>query len=50
MSPNARGGGVAGSQPMRTAAVHITLHGAKQNFGDLTPYLTYAYNKYHKNQ
>ncbi len=33
------GGGVAGSQPMRTA-VHITWHGAQINFGDLTPYLT----------
>ncbi len=36
-----RGGGVAGPQPMRTA-VHITWHGAQINFGDLTPYLTYA--------
>ncbi len=33
--------GVAGSQPMNTA-VHITWHGAQINFGDLTPYLTYA--------
>ncbi len=33
-----RGGGVVGSQPMRTA-VHITWHGAQINFGDLTPYL-----------
>ncbi len=28
---------------MRTA-VHITWHGAQLNFGDLTPYLTYAPN------
>ncbi len=35
-------GGVAGSQPMNTA-VHITWHGAQVNFGDLPPYLTYAY-------
>ncbi len=39
-SPNAWGGGVAGSQPM-TKAVHITWHGAQINFEDLTPYLTY---------
>ncbi len=31
----------AESQPMSTA-VHITLHGAQINFGDLTPYLTYV--------
>jgi hypothetical protein len=31
-SPNAGGWG----------AVHITWHGAQINFGDLTPYLTYA--------
>jgi hypothetical protein len=30
------GGGVARSQPMST-----TAYGAKINFGDLTPYLTY---------
>ncbi len=42
MSPNAGGGG-AGSQPMRTA-VHITWHGEQINFGDLTPYLTFAQN------
>jgi hypothetical protein len=35
-------GGIAGSQPMSTA-VHITLHGAKINFGYLTPYLTYVF-------
>jgi hypothetical protein len=35
------GGRIAGSQPMSTA-VHITWHGAQINFGDLTPYLTYA--------
>jgi hypothetical protein len=40
-SPNARGGGIAGSQPVG-AAVHITWHGAQINFGDLPPYLTYA--------
>jgi hypothetical protein len=34
-------GGIVGSQPMSTA-VHITWHGAQINFGDLTPYLTYA--------
>ncbi len=33
-------GGIAGSQPM-SMAVHET-HGAYMNFGDLTPYLTYA--------
>jgi hypothetical protein len=35
------GGGVAGSQPMRTA-VHITRHGAQINFGYLRvpPFLT----------
>ncbi len=33
--------GVAGSQPMNRA-VHITWHGAKINFGDLPPYLTYC--------
>ncbi len=38
--------GVAGSQPMSTA-VHITWHGAQINFGDLTPYLTYAWNGLH---
>jgi hypothetical protein len=39
MSPNAGGRrGVAGSQPMRTA-VHT---GAQINFGDRTPYFTYA--------
>ncbi len=32
---------VAGSQPMGTA-VHITWHGAQENFGDLPPYLTYG--------
>ncbi len=37
-----RGGGIAGSQPMSTA-VHITWHGAQVNFGDLPPYLTFAY-------
>ncbi len=36
-----RGGGVAVSQPMRTA-VHPTWHGAQINFGDLTPDLTYG--------
>ncbi len=45
MSPNAGGGGssvlggelrLAGSQPKSTAQI---------NFGDLTPYLTYAWNK-----
>jgi hypothetical protein len=35
-----RGGGVAGSQPMRTA-VH-NAHGAQINFGYLTIYLTYG--------
>jgi hypothetical protein len=34
-------GGVAGSQPVRTA-MRITWHGAQINFGDLTPYLTYG--------
>ncbi len=38
MSSNARGG-VAGSQPMSTAVHTVT----KINFGDLTPYLTYAF-------
>ncbi len=39
-SPNAGGGGgVAGYQPMSTAAC---VHGAQINFGDLTPYLTYG--------
>ncbi len=33
--------GVAGSQPINTA-VHITWHGARLNFGDLPPYLTYG--------
>jgi hypothetical protein len=42
MSSNSGGGGgVAGSQPMRTA-VHITWHGAQINCGDLTPYLIHA--------
>ncbi len=41
MSPNAGRGAVAGSQPIGTA-LHITWHGAQINFGDLTPYLTYA--------
>ncbi len=36
------GGWVAGSQPM-SAAAHITWHGALINFGDLPPYLTYAW-------
>ncbi len=44
MSPNAGGGGlrggVLGSQPMSTA-VHT---GAKINFRDLTPYLTYGHS------
>jgi hypothetical protein len=35
MSPNA-GGGIAGSQPMNTAAVY--MDGAQINFGDLTPF------------
>ncbi len=35
-SPNTRGWGVAGSQPMSNA-VYITWHGAQINFGDLTP-------------
>ncbi len=39
--PKCGGGGVARSQPMRTA-VHSTWHGAQINFGDLTPYLTYG--------
>jgi hypothetical protein len=38
------GMGVAGSQPMSTA-VHITCIGAKRNFGDLPPYLTYFYTE-----
>ncbi len=43
-SPNAGElGGLQGSQPI-SAAVHITWHGAKINFGD--PYLTYAPSKY----
>jgi hypothetical protein len=33
--------GVAGSQPMSTA-VHMTLYGAQNNFGDQPPYLTYS--------
>ncbi len=33
MSANSGGGGVSGSQPMRTA-MHITWHGAQINFGD----------------
>jgi hypothetical protein len=33
------GGVVAGSQPMSTVQLYT---GAKVNFGDLTPYLTYA--------
>ncbi len=37
-------GGGAGFQPIRTA-VHITWHGAKINFRDLTPYLTFGYHK-----
>jgi hypothetical protein len=37
-SPNAGGGGVAGSQPMSTA----WAHGAQIKFIDLTPYLTYV--------
>jgi hypothetical protein len=36
MSPNAGGGGIAVSRPMSTAL-------GAQNFGELTPYLTYAY-------
>ncbi len=42
MSPNAGEGGegvVAGSQP---ANEYSCAHGAQINFGDLTPYLTYA--------
>jgi hypothetical protein len=42
MSPNVGGGGVAGSQPMRTAVHTSSDIGAQINFGDLTPYLTYA--------
>jgi hypothetical protein len=38
MSPNLGEGGVAGFQLMSTAYT-----GAQINFGDLTPYLTYAY-------
>ncbi len=34
------GGGVAGPQPMSTTS--SCAHGAQINFGDLTPYLTYA--------
>ncbi len=34
-------GGVSWSQPI-SKAVHITLHGAQINFGDLPPYLIYA--------
>ncbi len=34
-------GGVAGCQPIGIAE-HITWHWAQINFGDLTPYLTYA--------
>ncbi len=41
-SPNAGGGGVAGSQPMSTA-VHITWYGAQINLGDLPPCLTYGF-------
>ncbi len=41
-SPNAGGrGGGGGSQPM-SKAVHITWHGARKNFGDLPPYITFA--------
>ncbi len=36
-----RGGGIAGSWPM-SAAVHITWHGFRINFGDLPPYLTHG--------
>ncbi len=46
MSPNAGdggGGAVAGSRPMSTA-VHMA---PEKNFGDLTPYLIYAFNKTH---
>jgi hypothetical protein len=35
------GGSWVSSHPIRTA-VHITWYGAHINFGDLTPYLTYA--------
>ncbi len=41
MSPNGRRGVLAGSTAMSTVE-HITWHGAQINFGDLTPYLTYA--------
>jgi hypothetical protein len=42
-SPNAGGWGAAGTKPEPVSkAVHITWHGAQINFGDLTPYLTYA--------
>ncbi len=37
--PKCAGGGV-GSQPM--SIEHSCAHGAKINFGDLTPYLTYG--------
>ncbi len=40
-SPNAGGWGAAETKPV-SKAVHITWHGAQINFGDLTPYLTYA--------
>jgi hypothetical protein len=40
-SSNAEGGGLRGSQSMRTA-VHITWHGAQMNFRYLTSYLSYA--------
>jgi hypothetical protein len=41
MSPNAGGGdGDAGSLP---ANKYSCTHGAQTNFGDLTPYLTYAF-------
>ncbi len=47
-SPNAGGWGV-GLQglsqwvPVVSTAVHVTWHGAQINFGDLPPYLTYAF-------
>jgi hypothetical protein len=45
MSPNARDGGEGGWGA--SANEYSCAHGAQKNFGDLTSYLTYAFNKYH---
>ncbi len=42
------GGRVAGSQPISTAVQKSHALGVQINFGDLTPYLTYAWPRWPK--